>query len=144
MNDRKVVDGWEIVPMRHPIDMVLDITVRDGDEGLEQDRLISILHDLLTYAPSEIGYYFGEDHSGQEGFMEPDDFYETWDKQEYRTVYDSSLLNYVPESGYNIIEKAYGKWDEDLQSRDMYIALSMNGCSHASALTQHYKFTLSF
>jgi len=36
MNDRKVVDGWEIVPMRHPIDMVLDITVRDGDDGLNK------------------------------------------------------------------------------------------------------------
>ena len=142
MNDIKIVDGWEIVPKSHVVETIRDITVRDGDNGLEQDRLVSILEDLFTRAPNEIGYYFSEDHSGQEGFMESEDFYETWDIQEYRTVYDSSLLNYLPDSGYNIVEKAYGEWNEKARSRNVYIALSMNGCSFASALTQHYKFTI--
>lgn len=145
MNEYKVVDGWEIIPKGLVSENIKDITSRDGDDGKEQDRLVDILEDLLTYAPDEISYYFSEDHNGREGFMDSDEFYKIWGTVEgLRTVYDSSLLNCVPDTGYNIIETGYAKWDEETKSRDVYVALSMNGCSLASALTEYYKFTLTF
>lgn len=144
MNDIKIVDGWEIVPKSHVVETIRDITVRDGDNGLEQDRLVSILEDLFTHAPDEISYYFSEEHSGQEGFMDPEDFYDSWDLRDsgFNTVYNSALLNYGPESGYNIIGKGYGDWNEKARSRNVYISVSLNGCSLASALTEYYKFTI--
>ena len=142
MEECKIVDGWEIVPKSHVVENIREITSREGDNGLEQDRLVSILEDLFTNAPDEVGYYFSEIHSGTKGFTNPDDFYDTWDLKSngFNTVYNSSLLNFVPETGYNIIGIGYGEWNQEDKSRNVYISISLNGCSLASALTEYYRF----
>jgi len=148
MEDIKIVDGWEIVPKSHYLNL-REVISREGDNGLEQDRVLSIVEDLFTYAPEQVGYYFSEIHSGQEGFMDPEDFYETWDVEQgdhyaagFQTVYNSLLLNNECASGYNIIQKARGVWNDEERSRNVYIAIALNGSSLASALTEYYRFTL--
>ena len=88
----KIVDGWEIVPKSH-IQNLREVISREGDNGVEQDRVVSIVEDLFTDAPEEVGYYFSECHWGVEGFMDPEDFYNTWDTEDnWSTVYDSSAV----------------------------------------------------
>jgi len=141
-HEYKIVDGWEIVPKSH-IQSLREIISREGDNGLEQDRVLSIVEDLFTIAPEQVSYYFSEVHSGHEGFMNPEDFYETWDvAEDFQTVYNSLLLNGGCDSGYNIIQKARGVYNEKERSRNIYIAISCNGSSLASALTEYYMFTL--
>jgi hypothetical protein len=138
----KIVDGWEIVPKSH-VQNLREVISREGDNGVEQDRVMSIVEDLFTDAPEEVGYYFSECHWGVEGFMDPEDFYNTWDTEgKWSTVYDSSWLVNGPDSGYNIIQRARGVYNEKERSRNIYIALSLNGSNLASALTEYYMFTL--
>ena len=104
--------------------------------GAEQDRVVNIINDLLTDCHGDLWWHFDEDHGYSEDLDES--------LPEFNTVYDSSWLNDVPDSGYNIIELGYGDVyaGESFNQRDIYIALSMNGCSLASALTEYFKFTI--
>tara|TARA_R110002153_G_scaffold44051_3_gene124298 strand:+ start:45 stop:515 length:471 start_codon:yes stop_codon:yes gene_type:complete len=105
--------------------------------GAEQDRVVNIVNDLLTDCHSDLWWHFDEEHGFSDDIDEslPDRFH---------TVYDSSWLNDIPDSGYNIIRLSYGDVyaGDSFDQRDIYIALSMNGCSLASALTEYYKFTI--
>ena len=75
--------------------------------------------------------------------IENEDFYNTWDTEgKWSTVYDSSWLVNGCSSGYNIIQRARGGYNEKERSRNIYIALSLNGSNLASALTEYYMFTL--
>tara|TARA_R100001463_G_scaffold74874_2_gene128877 strand:- start:72 stop:545 length:474 start_codon:yes stop_codon:yes gene_type:complete len=105
--------------------------------GAEQDRVVNIINDLLTDCHGDLWWHFDEEH----GFS--DDIDDSLPDQ-FHTVYDSSLLNDIPDSGYNIIRIGFGSVyaGESFDQREFYIALSMNGCSLASALTEYYRFTV--
>ena len=135
----KFKDGWEIIPKESVSKDIKEVI----SKGKEQDRVVDIMEDLLMDCHTELSWYFSESHSNyDEG---PDrDMVEEQLPDNWKTVYDSSWLNNQPDSGYNIIDLGYGDVYEgaSFQQRDIFICLSMNGCSLASALSEYFKFTI--
>jgi len=132
----KVKDGWEIIPKEY---VSKDIR-RIISDGWEQDRVVDIMEDLLAKCPKELSWFFSENADS----IEDQDMVYAQLPDNWETVYDSSRLNFLPDSGYNIIRLGYGDFYEgdSFQQRDIFICLSMNGCSHASALSEYFKFTI--
>jgi len=127
-------DGWENIETTEIISEIKEVIF----DGKEQNRVVDIMSDLLL-GQTNVGYYFHEDHSA---FLDCDTIeeeIENTDKQTY-TVYDSSWLGDIPDSGYNCIALFYGPWDDTGEFRNKYVVLSMNGCSGASALSAYYKW----
>ena len=127
-------DGWENIETTEIISEIKEVIF----DGKEQNRVVDIMSDLLL-GQTNVGYYFHEDHSA---FLDCDTIeeeIENTDKQTY-TVYDSSWLGDIPDSGYNCIALFYGPWDDTGEFRNKYVVLSMNGCSGASALSSYYKW----
>ena len=137
--ERKFKDGWEIIPQ---VDVIINILNTISSEGKEQDRVHDIMQDLLGDCHTQISWYFSESHGFGDGSDSEKVHEELPDK--WHTVYSSVYLNDLPDSGYNIIEVGYGEVyaGESFDQRDLFICLSMNGCSHASALSEYYKFTV--
>ena len=137
--ERKFKDGWEIIPQ---VDVIINILNTISSEGKEQDRVHDIMQDLLGDCHTQISWYFSESHGFGDGSDSEKVHEELPDK--WHTVYSSVYLNDLPDSGYNIIEFGYGEVyaGESFDQRDLFICLSMNGCSHASALSEYYKFTV--
>jgi len=134
--ERKFKDGWEIIPQ---VDVIINILNTISSEGKEQDRVHDIMQDLLGDCHTQISWYFSEVH----GSDEEEKVYEEI-PDNMNTVYSSVYLNDLPDSGYNIIEVGYGEVyaGESFDQRDVFICLSMNGSSLASALSEYYKFTV--
>ena len=140
--ERKFKDGWEIIPQ---VDVIINILNTISSEGKEQDRVHDIMQDLLGDCHTQISWYFSEVH----GSDEEEKVYEEI-PDNMNTVYSSVYLNDLPDSGYNCISIGYGEvYEGELFSqvgisglRDVYICLSMNGSSLASALSEYYKFTV--
>ncbi len=127
-------DGWENIETTEIISEIKEVIF----DGKEQNRVVDIMSDLLL-GQTNVGYYFHEDHSA---FLDCDTIeeeIENTDKQTY-TVYDSSWLGDIPDSGYNCIALFYGPWNDTREFRNKYVVLSMNGCSGASALSAYYKW----
>jgi len=137
--ERKFKDGWEIIPQ---VDVIINILDTISSEGKEQDRVHDIMQDLLGDCHTELSYYFSESHGFGDGSDSEKVREELPDK--WHTVYSSVYLNDLPDSGYNIIDVGYGEVyaGESFDQRDVFICLSMNGCSLASALSEYYKFTV--
>ena len=137
--ERKFKDGWEIIPQ---VDVIINILNTISSEGKEQDRVHDIMQDLLGDCHTQISWYFSESHGFGDGSDSEKVHEELPDK--WHTVYSSVYLNDLPDSGYNIIEVGYGEVyaGESFDQREIFICLSMNGCSHASALSEYYKFTV--
>ena len=137
--ERKFKDGWEIIPQ---VDVIINILNTISSEGKEQDRVHDIMQDLLGDCHTQISWYFSESHGFGDGSDSEKVHEELPDK--WHTVYSSVYLNDLPDSGYNIIEFGYGEVyaGESFDQREIFICLSMNGCSHASALSEYYKFTV--
>jgi len=135
---RKFKDGWEIIPRQSVTVEIIHVI----SEGKEQMRVVDIMGDLLGDCHTELSYYFSESHGFDDGTDSEKVHEELPDK--WHTVYSSVHLNERPDSGYNIIEVGYGEVyaGESFDQRDVYICLSMNGCSHASALSEYFKFTV--
>jgi len=133
--ERKFKDGWEIIPRESVTVEIIHII----SEGKERMRVVEIMGDLLGDCHTELSYYFSEVHGSDE---EEKVYEEIPDNME--TVYSSVYLNDLPDSGYNIIEFGYGEVyaGESFDQRDVYICLSMNGSSLASALSEYFKFTV--
>ena len=136
--ERKFKDGWEIVTKVSVTAEIMDVI----SDGKEQIRVVDIMEDLLGDCHTELSYYFSEVHGFGDGSDSEKVDEELPDK--WHTVYSSVHLNDLPDSGYNIIEFGYGEVyaGESFDQRDLFICLSMNGCSHASALSEYYKFTV--
>ena len=130
----KVKDGWDIIPKEY---VSKDIR-RIISDGWEQDRVVDIMEDLLAKCPKELSWFFSENADSIE---DQDMVYESL-PDNWETVYSSVHLNDLPDSGYNIIELGYGDVYEgaSFQQRDIFICLSMNGCSLASALSEYFKY----
>ena len=133
--ERKFKDGWEIIPRESVTVEIIHII----SEGKERMRVVEIMGDLLGDCHTELSYYFSEVRGSDE---EEKVYEEIPDNME--TVYSSVYLNDLPDSGYNIIEFGYGEVyaGESFDQRDVYICLSMNGSSLASALSEYFKFTV--
>jgi len=133
--ERKFKDGWEIIPRQSVTVEIIHVI----SEGKERMRVVDIMGDLLGDCHTELSYYFSEVHGSDE---EEKVYEEIPDNME--TVYSSVYLNDLPDSGYNIIEFGYGEVyaGESFDQRDVYICLSMNGSSLASALSEYFKFTV--
>ena len=136
--ERKFKDGWEIIPKESVTAEIMDVI----SDGKEQIRVVDIMEDLLGDCHTELSYYFSEVHGFGDGSDSEKVYEEIPDDME--TVYSSVHLNDLPDSGYNIIEVGYGEVyaGESFDQRDLFIRLSMNGCSHASALSEYFKFTI--
>ena len=136
--ERKFKDGWEIIPKESVTAEIMDVI----SDGKEQIRVVDIMEDLLGDCHTELSYYFSESHGFGDGSDSEKVDEELPDK--WHTVYSSVHLNDLPDSGYNIIEFGYGEVyaGESFDQRDLFICLSMNGCSHASALSEYFKFTV--
>ena len=136
--ERKFKDGWEIIPRQSVTVEIMDVI----SDGKEQIRVVDIMEDLLGDCHTELSYYFSEVHGFDDGTDSEKVYEELPDK--WKTVYSSVYLNDLPDSGYNIIEVGYGEVyaGESFDQRDVFICLSMNGCSHASALSEYFKFTI--
>ena len=98
------------------------------------------MEDLLMDCHTELSWFFSENADS----IEDKDMVYAQLPDNWKTVYDSSMLNNQPDSGYNIIDLGYGDVYEgdSFQQRDIFICLSMNGCSLASALSEYFKFTI--
>jgi len=133
--ERKFKDGWEIIPRQSVTVEIIHVI----SEGKERMRVVDIMGDLLGDCHTELSYYFSEVHGSDE---EEKVYEEIPDNME--TVYSSVYLNDLPDSGYNIIVFGYGAVyaGESFDQRDVYICLSMNGSSLASALSEYFKFTV--
>ena len=136
--ERKFKDGWEIIPKESVTAEIMDVI----SDGKEQIRVVDIMEDLLGDCHTELSWYFSEVHGFGDGSDSEKVYEEIPDK--WNTVYSSVHLNDLPDSGYNIIEVGYGEVyaGESFDQRDLFICLSMNGCSHASALSEYFKFTI--
>ena len=136
--ERKFKDGWEIVTKVSVTAEIMDVI----SDGKEQIRVVDIMEDLLGDCHTELSHYFSEIH----GFGDGSDLEKVYEEipDNMSTVYSSVYLNDLPDSGYNCISIGYGEVyeGESFNQRDVYICLSMNGCSFASALSQYYKFTV--
>ena len=103
------------------------------------------MEDLLMDCHTELSWYFSEVH----GYRSDQEVYEHI-PDNMNTVYSSVYLNDLPDTGYNCISMGYGEvYEGELFNqvgisglRDIFICLSMNGCSHASALSEYFKFTI--
>ena len=132
----KVKDGWDIIPKEYVSNDIKGII----SKGKEQDRVVDIVEDLLMDCHTELSWFFSENADS----IEDKDMVYAQLPDNWKTVYDSSWLNNQPDSGYNIIDLGYGDVYEgdSFQQRDIFICLSMNGCSLASALSEYLKFTI--
>ena len=135
---RKFKDGWEIIPRESVTSEIMHV-ISDSKERM---RVVDIMGDLLGDCHTELSYYFSESHGFGDGSDSEKVHEELPDK--WHTVYSSVYLNDLPDSGYNIIDVGYGEVyaGESFDQRDVFICLSMNGCSLASALSEYYKFTV--
>ena len=132
----KFKDGWEIIPKESVSKDIKEVI----SKGKEQDRVVDIMEDLLMDCHTELSWFFSENADS----IEDQDMVYAQLPDNWKTVYDSSWLNNQPDSGYNIIDLGYGDVYEgaSFQQRDIFICLSMNGCSLASALSEYFKFTI--
>jgi hypothetical protein len=89
-------------------------------------RVAGVIEDILAFKnPTEISWYFSEVHDTRDHVEE---YLETLT---FHTVYDSSRIPGIGD--YNIVSIAQ---DEE----NFVVAISLNGCSLASALTEYIKF----
>ena len=136
--ERKFKDGWEIIPKENVTEDIKEVI----SKGKEQDRVVDIMEDLLMDCHTELSWYFSESQIAGKGPDREMVYAQLPDK--WNTVYSSVHLNDLPDSGYNIIKFGYGEVyaGESFDQRDVYICLSMNGSSLASALSEYFKFTV--
>ena len=101
----------------------LQTQVGDYPDG---QRVAGVIEDILAFKnPTKISWYFSEVHDTREHV---EDYLKTLT---FHTVYDSSRIPGIGD--YNIVSIAQ---DEE----HLVVAISLNGCSLASALTEYIRF----
>ena len=89
-------------------------------------RVAGVIEDILAFKnPTEVSWYFSEVHDTRDHVEE---YLETLT---FHTVYDSSRIPGIGD--YNIVSIAQ---DEE----NFVVAISLNGCNLASALTEYIRF----
>lgn len=89
-------------------------------------RVAGVIEDILAFKnPTEVSWYFSEVHDTREHVEE---YLKTLT---FHTVYDSSRIPGIGD--YNIVSIAQ---DEE----NFVVAISLNGCNLASALTEYIRF----
>ena len=93
-------------------------------------RVAGVIEDILAFKnPTEVSWYFSEVHDTREHVEE---YLETLT---FHTVYDSSRIPGIGD--YNIVSIAQ---DEEKCNPYFVVAISLNGSSLASALTEYIRF----
>ena len=135
MIDKTYQDGWEVIPFTQVHDSLRE-TVTPGKEC---DRLSDILNDLLQ-GTLRVKWFFSEVHYRDKN-VDHESIQELMHSIDFHTVYDSSWLSDIPESGYNCISIRAPMGDGSGHG-DIIIALSCNGDMGSSALTEYFRFSL--
>tara|TARA_R100000773_G_scaffold38118_1_gene33221 strand:- start:828 stop:1226 length:399 start_codon:yes stop_codon:yes gene_type:complete len=126
---KKIIDNWEICK---PDDKglyafdglsYLDDEHKDDSSLIYQEQKL-ILDMLKLFITGEYGYYFSEVHTHERP--------EELDSLEFKRVYYTPVDFYHKSGEYNCISVAY---TEDYT----YYAISLHGCSFASALTEYVR-----
>jgi len=129
----KYQDGWQVISFHH---------VHEGNRetvtaGKEQDRLIDIMDDLLK-GVTRVKWFFDEIHY-DDGNVYQQQIETEMQDMKIHTVYDSSWLTDLPDSGYNSIGVNMKMLDDGkCQST---VVLSCNGSMGARALSEYFQFT---
>jgi len=132
--NNKIVDGWEIIPSDAKEGLFMEENWMKEEDFPLINKEQQIIHDMLKlFIPGEYGYYFGEIHEHDD----PEDIPHgegIWKNGEgiWKTVYNTPRDFYYRASEYNSIDVAY---TEDYT----YYAISLHGCSLASALTEYVR-----
>jgi len=125
-----IENGWEMIPGNTPVAGLCHLDVSHlVSEYKEEFPLIYkeqvVIHDLLKlFITDEYGYYFSETHEHERP--------EELDSLEYKRLYYTPLDFYYKAGEYNSIDVAYTK-------EYTYYAISLHGCSFASALTEYVR-----
>ena len=145
--NKKFKDGWEIIPADSNAGLFMEEGWMEEENLPLKFKIVysvinkeqQIIHDILKlFIPGEYGYYFSEAHEHDE----PDDIpYDgcpcpdccpTGRKYLWERVYYTPPGLVSKTGEYNIISVAY---TEDYT----YYAISLHGCSLASALTEYVR-----
>ena len=124
-------DGWEIISVKQHVNTHIKQII---DDGKEQDRVITIVTDILSPANDVVGWYDSEYRYDERVEKEIDAL-------KYYEIYLSVYMNDLPATGYNCIGVMFGEWDEERTERQYYVVLSMNGSGGASAQSEYFRFT---
>ena len=96
----------------------------------DAERVANVVEDILAFKnPTKVGWYFSEVH-GQQDTIE-----DYLDRLTFHTVYNSSRIPGIGD--YNIVKIAQ---DEEKCNPYFVVAISLNGCNLASALTEYIRF----
>lgn len=126
-------DGWQVISFHHVHEGIRETVTA----GKEQDRLIDIMDDLLK-GVTRVKWFFDEIHYDDGNVYQQQIETEMRDMK-FHTVYDSSWLTDLPDSGYNSIGVNMKMLDDGkCQST---VVLSCNGSMGASALSEYFQFT---
>ena len=111
-------------------DFIAELKTNAGDYP-DAQRVASVIEDILAFKnPTKVSWYFSEVH-GQQDSVE--NYLETLT---FHTVYDSSRIPGIGD--YNIVEIATDP--ERMFGLKHVVAISLNGCNLASALTEYIRF----
>ena len=114
--------SWENITKKQFFEETEDIITKSP----EQARVLSLLKELLPV--KTVDWYFNECHEYDE------DIETKMDSLRFYDVYNTCFIDWLKSpSGYNVISIAS---DEEY----WYLAVSLNGCSLASALTEYVRF----
>ena len=126
-------DGWQVISFHHVHEGIRETVTA----GKEQDRLIDIMEDLLK-GVTRVKWFFDEIHY-DDGNIDQERIETEMRDMKFHTVYDSSWLTDLPDSGYNSIGVNMKMLDDGkCQST---VVLSCNGSMGASALSEYFQFT---
>ena len=126
-------DGWQVISLHHVHEGIRETVTA----GKEQDRLIDIMDDLLK-GVTRVKWFFDEIHY-DDGNVYQQQIETEMQDMKFHTVYDSSWLTDLPDSGYNSIGVNMKMLDDGkCQST---VVLSCNGSMGASALSEYFQFT---
>ena len=134
-------DGWQVISLHHVHEGIRETVSRKSStattKGKEQDRLIDIMDDLLK-GVTRVKWFFDEIHY-RDGNIDQERIETEMRDMKFHTVYDSSWLTDLPDSGYNSIGVNMKMLDDGkCQST---VVLSCNGSMGASALSEYFQFT---
>ena len=117
--------SWEIIPSDSKTGLFMPEMWMDEEDCPLSNKEQQIIHDMLKlFISGEYGYYFCEVHDSPRPKDIPEFTEGVWKK-----VYDTPLDFYYKSGEYNTITT---RTTEDY----IYYAISLHGCSMASALTQ--------
>jgi len=130
--EKIIKNGWEIMPSGYKTGLFgLRQYMEEEDSPLINKEREIIYNMLKLFIPGEYGYYFIETHEHDE----PEDIPE-YAKGVWERVYYTPMPFYYESGEYNSIDVAYSRSKTEDYT---YYAISLHGCSFASALTEYVR-----